>query len=358
MVKNNLVANVILVKIYCYYMKARNSILRHPSGIEIETPLLIPSYSSKGFSMDKNGVSEINRPMFLCKEYLTESLLISAYDIYYKHIPKLEDFISTEIVFIDSGGYETSQLYDLSGVNKHPSNIKDWKPEFLDETLKNWPNRYPAIIVNFDHGSIRKSLDEQIAEASSLFGRHKNKLSDFIIKPEKLSNSEIPIDKIIKNIAALDNFDIIGFTEKELGNSIIKRMKSIYKIRMAMDKVKIKKPIHIFGCLDPISTILYFLVGAEIFDGLTWLKYSFIKGSAIYIYNFGAINQDIGIHTSDEQVRIKSLTNNIYFLEKMKYLMKNFTTTKDFNSFDKLGFENFGSFIESNFNDFQSNIKI
>lgn len=338
-------------------MKARNSILKHPSGIEIETPLLIPSYSSKGFSINKKGVSEISRPMTLCKEYLTESLLISAYDIYYKHIPSWDNFVSTEIVIIDSGGYETSQSDDLSGINKLPVNIKDWNLDYLNETIKKWPDRFPAIIVNFDHGNIRKSLTKQISEAQTFFNNHKNKLSDFLVKPEALKNSEIPVEKIIKNIKAFDNFDIIGFTEKELGNSIIKRMKNIYKIRIAMDKAKVKKPIHIFGCLDPISTILYFLVGAEIFDGLTWLKYSFTKGMAVYKYNFGAMNQEIGIHTSDEQVRIKSLTNNIYFLEKMKYIMKNFIVTKDFNSFDKLGFENFGSFIENNFKDFQSNFK-
>lgn len=67
-------------------MNFRKSVLKHPSGQEIKTPLLIPSYSSKGFAFNKSGKSEIIEPMKTCKEFLEESLLISAYDLYYDNI--------------------------------------------------------------------------------------------------------------------------------------------------------------------------------------------------------------------------------------------------------------------------------
>lgn len=337
-------------------MKARSSKIKHPSGIVLETPLLVPSYSSKGFSMDKDGVSEIKKAMLLCREFLHETSLVSAYDLYYNHIIPPEEFVSTEVVFIDSGGYETSQLYDLSGINKRPINIKEWSSEFLEKMLANWPERYPAVIVNYDHGEVRVSMEDQIKEATAFFGKHVNKLSDFLIKPETLTQDFIPVPEIIAKISSLTFADIIGFTEKELGSSIIKRMKHIYEIRTALDEAGIDKPIHIFGCLEPISTILYFLSGAEIFDGLTWLKYSYMQGKAIYVYNFGALNHEIGIYTSDEQVRTKSLLNNIYFLDKMKYIMKNFVASRDYSSFDEFGGNGFGNFIEQNFTNFINNI--
>ena len=46
---------------------------------------------------------------------------------------------------------------------------------------------------------------------------------------------------------SLRDFDVIGFTEKEIGNSVLDRMNNIAKLRIAMRKANINKPIHIFG---------------------------------------------------------------------------------------------------------------
>ena len=40
-------------------------------------------------------------------------------------------------------------------------------------------------------------------------------------------------------------------------------------------KKEVFKPIHIFGCSDPKSIILLVLSGADIFDGLGWIKHAF-----------------------------------------------------------------------------------
>ena len=47
------------------------------------TPLLTPSFSSKGFARSKkNGKSEIGKIFATAGEFLTEVFLISAYDIF------------------------------------------------------------------------------------------------------------------------------------------------------------------------------------------------------------------------------------------------------------------------------------
>ncbi len=49
-------------------------------------------------------------------------------------------------------------------------------------------------------------------------------------------------------------------------------MQNIAKLRKALDKAGLNIPLHVFGSLDTVTTPLYFLAGADIFDGLTWLR--------------------------------------------------------------------------------------
>lgn len=344
-------------------MNARSSNIKHPLGILLETPVMVPSFSSKGFGFKKKGkkndpdLSEVADAFVFAQEFLTESLLVSAYDLYYDHIPFKEDSICTEITLIDSGGYETGNGYDLSATSKFNYDIKDWNIDQLNEILTRWPEHKAAIAVSFDHGNHRVSLDEQIKAAKELFSRYPNMLGDFLIKPETKDQEYVQIPNILARIGELADFRIIGFTERELGSSILKRMINIATIRKALDETSIHAPLHIFGSLDPVTTILYFLVGAEIFDGLTWLKYSYFNNSAIYGSNYGVLSNGLGIHVRDTQVKSMSITQNTYYLDKMKYIMKDFIEHQKFDQFDEIGGVGFGAVLEKHYKTFQSNFK-
>ena len=56
-------------------------------------------------------------------------------------------------------------------------------------------------------------------------------------------------------------------------------------------------PIHVFGSLDTVTTPMYFLAGADIFDGLTWLRFAFHGGYTVYKHNYGALK--FGVATKD-----------------------------------------------------------
>jgi hypothetical protein len=344
-------------------MQARTNKITHPSGITIETPLLIPSFSSKGFAFypkskkKDNDISEAFEALKITKEFLTESFLVSAYDIYYGHIPLTEEFICTDLTIIDSGGYETGASYDLSTVSKFNFDLKKWDKTKLIEVLTNWPEHKAAIAVSFDNGDIRLPLDQQIISASELFDKFSDMMSDFLIKPETKGQEYVQIDNILEKLPYLKSFSIIGITERELGSSILKRMENLYILRCELDKCGILSPIHVFGSLDPITTILYFLVGAEIFDGLTWLKYSYYNGTAIYTSNYGALNEELGINLKVNQVRNMSLVKNTYYLEKMKRTMIDFVKNEQFSIFDEIGGNGFGEIIEKSYRTFHSKIK-
>jgi len=90
-------------------------------------------------------------------------------------------------------------------------------------------------------------------------------------------------------------------------------------------------PIHVFGSLDTLSTLLYFVMGADIFDGLTWLRYGYEEGRTIYRHEFAAHNfpPNKPSQDADEQC----LRMNYNYLQDMELQMKAYITTGDFSSF-------------------------
>lgn len=309
-------------------MQARSTKLIHPSGAAIQTPLLISSFSSKGFRFAKNGRRTSSEAYDLIKttaDGIAEAALLSAYDIhhYYPDVKKLRDInFSPELTFIDSGGYETLEDFDFSEAYKYAGKIKPWNNKMYEDVLNAWPAYFPAAFVTYDHGAEKKlNFSKQIARAEKIASKYPNQLIDFLIKPER-KNTPLNIDGIIENISSLSKFHIIGLTEKELGDTILQRMNNIKRIREALNGYQINAPIHIFGNLDPMTSVLYFLSGAEIFDGLTWLRFSFYQGLSAYDQSIHAIKERLG--EKDVLNKKLSLYDNLIYMTKLKQQMRTF----------------------------------
>lgn len=316
-------------------MLARSSKLIHKaSGVTVETPLLIPSFSSKGIAKDKKGKSNVGSLIKFASEFLTKTCLISAYDMFYKHMDPIEELpLLPELVFIDSGGYEVSWDNDYSSYIQAPPNEEKWEPELHQSVLDSWPDEIPAVIVNYDHPKLRIPLTEQIKNARELFSKFNTQIHLFLLKPETDTQTTLKesLKSALSDIEELSYFDIIGVTEKELGSSILERMTNIAKLRRAMDEAGLNSKIHIFGALDPLSVCYYFLSGAEIFDGLTWIRYAYEEGRCVYFHNHGALNY--GLHMRDQSIKLRAMTENIYSLETMEHRMREFLATNDFSKF-------------------------
>ena len=50
-------------------------------------------------------------------------------------------------------------------------------------------------------------------------------------------------------------------------------------------------------------TPLYFFAGAQLFDGLSWLRYAFLNGIAVSRTGYQVLNPDIGISERSDYVR-------------------------------------------------------
>jgi len=312
---------------------ARTAYVNHPSGISFETPLLVPSFSSKGFRTAGKSKSELRFLVDYSREFIEESVLVSALDLAYGFLPKPKELPHPSVTFIDSGGYEVSDDHDLPSVYRFPAPNLDWTQEKLEEQYSKWPKQYPAIFVSFDSPKQRSKIGRQAKQAADLLHKFPHQLGDFLIKPESASASSIEscLEKIHAQPEILAPFSIVGVTEKDLGDRFSARLKNVVKLRKALDRVGVHAPIHVFGSLDPLSSCLYFLAGAEIFDGLTWLRYRYDRGVSTYLMSHGLLTLDL--EARDQNVIAQAIAKNLSDLRDLKFQMKNYCRTGDIESF-------------------------
>jgi len=262
-------------------------------GLSLPTPFVVPSFSSRVKPPDplqkflKSMLPSISGP-----------LLISAYDVY--HRPGLADYNFNEeiskqdpfLVFLDSGGYEViwNEKAQSAGIIQ-ATDAPTWKLKDYLAVLKDWPASVPLVAVTFDPPK-PPSMEDQIAAATDLAGRFPRFSVDFLLKPPcgkpKKVATTLELSDISPFVGQLKDFPLVGVTEKEIGASMKDRLTFLTGFRDLLDAAGLETPIHVFGGLDPVMTPLYFLAGADVFDGLSWLRYAFKDGRSLYDQGFVA----------------------------------------------------------------------
>lgn len=228
------------------------------------TPTYFPAVSSYG---TKYLFHSLVRLLIV---YSYPRVLVSAYDLHF--LPEKEKKLLLQeiseyskkgsFVFLDSGVYESSWRNDL-----------EWTYDL-----------YKALIsqVGFDFYS---SFDVLLSG--------KNKTEEFeeetfktILASYSLSSGWgfVPIlhgsnpDQLISLVAKFvktypDLCDIIAVAERDCGKDIVEKARTIKKIRRILNENNRRRILHILGCGNPISLILFSYYGADMFDSLDWIKY-------------------------------------------------------------------------------------
>lgn len=290
---------------------------------KLRTPMLVPSFSSKS-GVSYEGQVEVD-PL---GEVISSPVLISAYDLYLK-LAKLPTYADT--VFVDSGGYEAIKDVEAARLGDQivPAD-RVWTEEKYQAALADIGARAPFVAVSYDHPSEPLPLLEQVQRAERLFPARNDLVREFLIKPEPLE-TYVEAKSIVAQIQNLARFPILGVTDKELGSTMMERLICVARVRMALDAGGHSNPIHVFGSLDPLTTPLYFLAGADIFDGLAWLKYGFSEGRTVYRQNFEAVELDL--HQRADGGRRAMWYKNYLTLMNLEDQMKRFLKGHDFGSF-------------------------
>ena len=305
-------------------MRSRKRFIRRRNEETLsDTPLLIPSFSSKGFGYIEQAIAVTNG-------LIHDAALISAYDLHHNHLASLPD--KQRLLFIDSGGYEAQKDFEALKFGKTDHEPKPWTRQFHRSTLNDHHDIAPnTILVSYDNPEERLPLADQIYYADLLFSSYRSCAREFLVKPESPSESLLNIDLICQRIAPLSSFDILGFTEKELGRNLNDRLLNLMRIHDALSAYGQDTPIHIFGCLDPLSIPLFYLSGADIFDGLSWIRFAFNEGKAIYQANHIALNMDEG--ASETELVPQIWYENYLALKNLEIEMKKFARSRDFSEF-------------------------
>ena len=306
-------------------------------GLRFRTPLLVPSFSSKGFPISgkKRRRSALSDVLTFIGGSLTESALFSAYDIHYKLIPNARPFLDKPgIVFLDSGGYEASDHYDEGQTFQPPYKHNKWSELKLRQVIDSLPKRLRLVIVNHDE---RGALDQQAANALHFFSQYPGHVHDFLLKPQKQSWNTVDVDDVIERVNVMTKFDIIGVTEKELGASLLDRLVNVHNLRQGLDKAGVNAPIHVFGSLDPLTVPLYASAGAEVFDGLSWLRYYFHEGLTVYRDHAALLKENRGAQTRWDHVRALAVNENVALIRQLEFDLRAFAISGDCEVFGPTG---------------------
>jgi hypothetical protein len=332
---------------------ARRSFLEHPQVGRIELPLLVPAFSSKGFGFrtaargpSKRIYSDIAYDLESFGRQPSAAVLVSAYDLFFGHFdaPKLhakpKDYLrNSTVVFLDSGGYELISHFDSTEARIFPYTARPGyglaQYEAILEDLTTHKSALPLAIANFDYGMTGKPLRKQISTARTLFNKYPHCLSDLIIKPWQPRGTVVePSDLSRSDLRELRGFHIIGVTEKDLGRDTFDRLRRVAELRYRLTDAGITAPIHVWGGLDPLLSPLFFFAGAEILDGVSWMRYAYQNGVAMERQS-SAILKEIGVTASQQFMHACAALDNLTFLNGLTIALQQWVDFdgNDFNMF-------------------------
>lgn len=290
--------------------------------IEVATPLLAPSFSSRGFP----GLSELYGSL---RDHVPQVSLVSAFDIYYGHFGEHNVYASNTLL-IDSGGYEARLIPDLDNGYIDERQSKKWSHEHYNQILSRLEPNSNLVLISYDADD-PMPIGAQAEQAQTTFAQYQHCASDFLCKPQNGGNT-VEIKEILNNLNQFRTFSVFGVTEKELGLSMLDRCRNLLALRTAFIESSLDMPIHVFGCLEPTSIIAYFLCGADIFDGLAWLRFAFHNNIAIYRPN-ASILQGLW-HDDDANIWLRQSLANLRALEKLNKNLTRFCEAYDLSIFN------------------------
>ena len=65
---------------------------------------------------------------------------------------------------------------------------------------------------------------------------------------------------------------VVAVAERELGNGIVERVRTVRRIRESLDSLGGGVALHLLGTGTPLSIVAYTLAGADTYDGLEWCQ--------------------------------------------------------------------------------------
>jgi hypothetical protein len=177
-------------------------------------------------------------------------------------------------LLLDSGNYEAYRKGDRYSPRTNPNG---WhKDAFRETALK----LNPDVAFSFDSinpaGSPEKIVSKVVASFQSDDRALKNRnfnLCPIVHLPKQFTGTRANCAaRIISAVARELSPLMLAIPERELGDGLVERAKTVRHIRRALDRLGKYYPLHLLGTGNPLSIIALAAAGADSFDGLEWCR--------------------------------------------------------------------------------------
>ena len=229
------------------------------------TPAYFPAVSSYGV---KYSFQTLVR---LLIAYSYPRILISAYDFHLAD-NMVKKALSEEIrsyfekgcfVFADSGIYESYWKANASwSFELYKTAVREMDFDFYSS--------FDVLPTTKDVGGFAKETADRILASRRLSDKPGFMPILHGIRPDLLVSLT---SSFVREHPSLSTF--IAIPERDCGDSLVEKAQTIIKIRKILDgddDSNHHRMLHILGCGNPISLLLYSYCGASTFDSLDWVK--------------------------------------------------------------------------------------
>lgn len=207
--------------------------------------------------------------------------LVSAYDAW-KYYDRDRAFYysmkqirqSKDVLFLDSGNYEAYRKNDHHSPKKNPTG---WHKDHFRETALRLS---PDLVFSFDTINPKGEPDQIVtrvvknflADDRTLRGRD-FPLCPIIHLPREFTGTRARCAaRIVSGVARVLDPLMLAIPERELGDGLLERTRTVRDIRRALNGLGKYYPLHLLGTGNPLSMLALAAAGADSFDGLEWCR--------------------------------------------------------------------------------------
>lgn len=289
-------------------------------GRSLELPSLIPSTSS--FETQIQPIDALRLQITLHEPVS----LISAYDLAKDETGELvklcQTFRRQGIMFLDSGGYETSRVGKYGA--PHSWTLEDFlkaaEPDLFDVSFsfdlfpepphQTW-KEYAEALGDLLDGHSDRIADEKLIPVVHL-----------ATKDGKSRFSDADAIALVRYVAESRSHAFVAVTERELGSGLSARISLIRKIKLALDQSRVL--LHVLGCGNPLSFAAFAEAGVDSCDGLEWCRTYCSSDMRLYHFqhshNIGSVIEPTSVQTD-----LLLATTHDYYVKTSVINLNNFS---------------------------------
>ena len=161
-----------------------------------------------------------------------------------------------KVILMDSGNYESYWKDD-----------QDWQPDSFHRVVSSSQHHLCFCYDNQRPPDASESIAEDVVARVTRDQDH----SLGTVAPIIRGRTRVLPDAVCKTAEQLYPL-FLAVPERELGEGILERTRSVSRIRTSLNSLDVYLPLHLLGTGNPLSIVAYTLAGADSFDGLEWCQ--------------------------------------------------------------------------------------